>query len=84
MMPAAVLQHRILEPYAMIHPQTAAPLGVEQGMEIQVSLSGSQMVVAAHLDETIPQEVVLVPRSMGVPVHGPTPVTIEIVQRTVA
>ena len=45
---------------------------------------GERVVVVAHLDETIPQEVVLVPRSMGLPAHDPTPVTIEVAQRTVA
>lgn len=84
MMPAAVLQHRIPDPYILIHPQTAAPLSVEEGADVEVNLPGMQKVVGAHLDETIPEGVVLVPRSMGVPVNSPTPVSIKVVQRTVA
>jgi NADH-quinone oxidoreductase subunit G len=84
LMPAEVLHHRIPEPYVLIHPQTAAPLRVAEGMEVKLDLSGNQTVVVAHLDETIPQRVVLIPRSMGVPIQGAAPVTIEVVQRAVA
>lgn len=82
MMPAVVLQHRIPESYAVIHPQTAAPLGVVDGMEVILSLSERQVAVTAQLDETIPQGVVLIPRSMGIALHELTPVSLEVAQRS--
>jgi hypothetical protein len=48
-----------------------------------LNLSGVEVVVVAHMDETIPEAVVLVPRSMGVPIHGLTPVEIAIVEQAV-
>jgi hypothetical protein len=53
-------------------------------MHLQLSLSGDGIKVIAQLDETIPEDVVLVPRSMGVPIHGPTSVQIEVVEPAVA
>jgi hypothetical protein len=50
---------------------------------MRLNLSGVEVVVVAHMDETIPQEVVLIPRSMGVPIHGLTPVEIAIVEQAV-
>jgi NADH-quinone oxidoreductase subunit G len=81
--PAGLLHQRIPEPYVLVHPQTTAPLGITEGAQMRLNLSGVEVVVVAHMDETIPQEVVLVPRSMGVPIHGLTPVEIAIVEQAV-
>jgi NADH-quinone oxidoreductase subunit G len=78
-----LLHQRVPEPYAILHPQTAMPLGILQGAHIRLGLSGIEVVVVAHLDETIPERVVLVPRSMGIPIHGPTPVEIAVVEQAV-
>jgi NADH-quinone oxidoreductase subunit G len=81
--PAALLHQRIPEPYVLVHPQTTAPLGITEGAQMRLNLSGVEHVVVAHMDETIPQEVVLIPRSMGIPIHGLTPVEIAIVEQAV-
>jgi anaerobic selenocysteine-containing dehydrogenase len=81
--PAGVLHQRIPEPYVLVHPQTSAPLEITEGAQLQLNLSGVEVVAIAHLDETIPQEVVLVPRSMGIPLHEPTPVEIAILEQAV-
>jgi len=45
---------------------------------VNVSLHGMTPTVSACLDENVPVGIVLVPRSMGLPVSGPEPVKIEV------
>jgi NADH-quinone oxidoreductase subunit G len=82
-MPAGVLHGRIPEPYILVHPHTAAPLGVAEGAHALINLSGAEFEVVGHIDETIPPAMVLVPRSMGIPIHGPTPVEIVVLEQVV-
>jgi NADH-quinone oxidoreductase subunit G len=82
-MPAGVLHGRIPEPYILVHPHTAAPLGIAEGAHVLINLSGAEFEVVAHIDETIPPTMVLVPRSMGIPIHGPTPVEIVVLEQVV-
>jgi len=58
-------------------------LGITEGAQMRLNLSGVEVVVIAHMDETIPETVVLVPRSMGVPIHGLIPVEIAIIEQAV-
>jgi NADH-quinone oxidoreductase subunit G len=81
--PARLLHPRIPEPYVLVHPQTSAPLEITEGAQLRLNLSGDEVVAVAHMDETIPQAVVLVPRSMGIPIHEPTPVEIAILEQAV-
>ena len=82
-LPANLLHQRIPEPYVVIHPETIAAQGITDGDKIRLELPGSEVEVTARLDETIPGGVVLVPRSMGVPIHGLTAVNISLVQEVV-
>ncbi len=82
-MPSALLHQRIPEPYVVVHPESIAHLGLIDGASVRLDISGIEVVVVAHLDETIPQEVLLVPRSMGVPIHEPTPVKVALVEQVV-
>lgn len=79
-LPAELLHQRIPEPYVVIHPETTAALGFSDGAKIGIEIAGSKIEVTARLDETIPAGVVLVPRSMGVPIHEPTAVNLSLVQ----
>jgi hypothetical protein len=49
-------------------------------MTVQVSLNGTTATVAIHLDENVPSGYMLVPRSMGIPIYGPVPVEIQVVE----
>jgi NADH-quinone oxidoreductase subunit G len=84
LIPTELLHERIPEPYILLHPQTAAPRDVSEGTHVKVFISGVEVVMIAHLDETIPEDVILVPRSMSVPIHGPSQVRIEVVERVLA
>jgi anaerobic selenocysteine-containing dehydrogenase len=51
----------------ILHPDTAAKLGVADGEQVKVN--GFQAEV--RLDATVPASVALLPRSMGVPIDAP-------------
>ncbi|MBK5108258.1 MAG: NADH-quinone oxidoreductase subunit NuoG [Anaerolineales bacterium] len=83
-LPSEILHERIPKPYVVLHPETTAALGITDGAKIRLEITGSEVEVAARLDETIPVGVFLVPRSMGVPIHGPVEAKISLVQEVVA
>ena len=75
-LPSQLLSQRIPRPYAMLHPQDALKLGLQDGLRAQIVVNGSVTFVDVHQDETLPQGFVLVPRSLGIPVSRPVPVEI--------
>jgi NADH-quinone oxidoreductase subunit G len=77
--PSKLLQERIGEPYVILNTQDAGRLKVQAGGIVRVTISetGQSVVVQAHLDDTLPERVVLAPRSFGLPVNGPTLVEIK-------
>ncbi len=78
--PTILLQQRIPQPYLVIHPETNSSAGITEGAMVKLEISGLEFELTAHLDETIPQGVVLVPRSMGIPVHGPEAAKVSLVE----
>ena len=82
-LPTTLLHQRIPEPFVKIHPETAANLGITDRAQIALEIGSSTVVITANLDETIPAGVVLVPRSMGIPIHEQTAVKIALAQEVV-
>ena len=68
-----LLEGRIGRAYIVLHPDAAGKLGVAAGD--QVELYGSNLDV--RLDATMATGVVLVPRSMGIPLHAPEMVSLK-------
>jgi len=83
-LPSKLLHPRIGQPHVVLHPSAAKELGVREGDTVQVTLNGSANVVVARLDRSLPPDVVLVPRSMGLPVAGPVGVQVRVVERVAA
>ena len=83
-MPSTLLHQRIPQPYVLLNPAAAGELGIANGAAVQVSLNGTSTLASARLDSSVPQGVVLVPRSLGIPIVGPAPVEIRMVERVVA
>ncbi|MDH5508675.1 MAG: molybdopterin-dependent oxidoreductase, partial [Anaerolineae bacterium] len=73
-----VLQPRLAKPHVVLNPQDAAKLGVEWGAQVKVKLNGVTVTAAAEFDNSLPSRVVLVPRSLGMPLLGPAPVEIKV------
>jgi NADH-quinone oxidoreductase subunit G len=70
-MPAELLHERIGEATVSLHPQAAARLGVRAGQTVNVSFNGTSGQAVVRLDESISEEIALVPRSMGIPIREP-------------
>jgi NADH-quinone oxidoreductase subunit G len=62
-----LLQPHIGEPNVILHPGTARSLDIQPGDLLELNETHARAV----LDETVPASVVLVPRSMGLPVGTP-------------
>jgi hypothetical protein len=62
-----LLQTHIMESVVILNPEMAKTLMVGSGD--QVDFNGTRLHV--RLDASVPASVVLVPRSMGVPIHMP-------------
>ncbi len=79
LMPSELLHQRIGEPYIILSAQDAERMKVSQGAMLRITFSatGASTVVSARVDESLPERVVLAPRSFGLPVTGPTLVELK-------
>ncbi|NPA30631.1 MAG: molybdopterin-dependent oxidoreductase [Chloroflexi bacterium] len=64
----------------LMHPQTAADLGLDPEHPAALEVREVTAWVTVALDETVPPGVVLVPRSVGVPLNAPAPATLRAVE----
>jgi NADH-quinone oxidoreductase subunit G len=69
-----LLESRFPAPYVIVHPQTAVIHHLAEKTGAKLSLRGEKYPVQVRLDPSCPVEVVLVPRSLGIPVTEPAPV----------
>jgi anaerobic selenocysteine-containing dehydrogenase len=82
--PSKLLSERIPQPYVVLHPVDARPLNLRPGDTVHVSLNGTVTLVAVQIDRDVPESFVLVPRSLGMPIFGPTTVDISVSEPVVA
>jgi NADH-quinone oxidoreductase subunit G len=76
--PTQFLHPRLAAPHVVLHPEDAARLGIELGTTVHVHLNGTSTAVGVEINEALPAGVALVPRSLGMPIHGPMPVAIKV------
>ncbi len=79
--PSKLLKDRIPHPYVTMNPVDAGKLKIAEGYTIQMTLNGSANIVNVQLDTDVPAGVVLVPRSMGMPIARPMAVEIRIMEQ---
>jgi NADH-quinone oxidoreductase subunit G len=84
LLPSTLLQERISEPYVALNPEEASRYNIPDGSTVAVTLNGSTVLVTARVQAELPPRVLLVPRSMGIPIVSPTPVEIKVVEKTMA
>jgi NADH-quinone oxidoreductase subunit G len=82
--PSAILHPRIPEPYVALNLANAISRGIPEGAPVKIHLNGAVYIVRARLDESIPLDVALVPRSLGIPLPGPAPIQVEVLERVAA
>lgn len=75
--PSTLLKDRLSGPVLRLHPQTAAAFNLAQGVETLLTLNGVTAPVGVQLDETLPQDVALLPRSVGLPIWEPVAITVS-------
>lgn len=81
--PSKMLEHRTGEPYVIVSEADAGRLKIPPDTTVRVTVSeagggsGQSVVVRLCVDRTLPERVVLVPRSFGVPISNPVSVEIK-------
>ena len=84
--PTSLLKDRIGEPWVAMHPDEAVRLRLRGGEgrfgPTLVSLNGADVTAAVVADENVPVGIVLVPRSFGLPINAPAPVSLKMAVRT--
>ncbi len=81
---AELLDQRIGEAFIALHPSAAARFAVKAGERVKLSLDGVSEEVPVRIDDTISAGVVLVPRSMGLPIHKPIEVSVKAIKKAAA
>jgi NADH-quinone oxidoreductase subunit G len=84
LLPSTLIQERIPGPFVVLGAAQAERLKIVDGGAVQVSLNGTDVLVTARVDEALPERFVLVPRSYGIPITGPTTVEIRAAEPVVA
>lgn len=74
---AGPLASRIGETYIAVHPSAAESFGLREGEHVMLSLDGTSNEVLVKIDRSIAAGIVLIPRSMGLPILEPTPVRLK-------
>jgi NADH-quinone oxidoreductase subunit G len=78
---AELLEQRIGEIYIALHSSAAELFKVSAGERVRLSLDGVSAEVQVRIDDTISAGVVLVPRSMGLPIHEPTAASVKSIRK---
>lgn len=84
LLPSHLLDHRRVGPSVMLHPSTAERYKITEGVRVQVTIGDYDVLATAHLDETLPAGVAVIPRSVDIPIAGPAPVRLKVVEKAVA
>ncbi|HJS29793.1 MAG TPA: NADH-quinone oxidoreductase subunit NuoG [Anaerolineales bacterium] len=75
--PTAFLRTRLPERHVVLHPKDAARIGLEGGGTARARFNGFSEEVQVKTDESLPEGVVLAPRSLGLQLSEPTIIEIE-------
>jgi NADH-quinone oxidoreductase subunit G len=70
---AEVVFPRIAAPYVVLNPVDADGLG----QSVEVEINGFTAEVDLKVNDAVPAGVALVPRSFGLPIQAPTPITVK-------
>lgn len=80
-MPSKLLHGRIPQPYVALNPNEASRLNLSQNETAELILNGTASFVQLRLDESVPDGVALVPRSLGVPISRASPGELRAVEK---
>jgi NADH-quinone oxidoreductase subunit G len=69
---------RLLEDHFILNPAEASRVKTADGARVTAVLGDREFTGQVAVDESVPDGVVLIPRSMGIPVHEPSPVEFRV------
>lgn len=75
--PSKLLSARLEPPQVVLNPEDADNLKLEMGKPSKLKLNGAHFAVTVHVDNSLPKGTALIPRSLGIPINGPTPIQVE-------
>ena len=81
---SGLLQQRIPEPHVSVSAVSGERLGLANWSKVSLTVGETEVLVAVRLDETLPEGVVLVPRSFGIAVSAPVAVTLKAIEPAAA
>jgi len=81
---STLLQERIPDTFVMLNPADAERLGAVDGDTVQVLINGMDALAAAKITGDVPEGIVLVPRSYGIPIVAPVPVQLKLAEPALA
>jgi len=82
--PSILLHPRLPAAYVAVNPEDAGRLGLVAGNAVQISLNGTETLTAVQYDTAVPAGIVLVPRSLGMPIVEPVPVVLRLAEQVSA
>jgi NADH-quinone oxidoreductase subunit G len=79
-----LLKKRIPAPYVVVNPNDADRMRIPDGAFVRISPEGGNpAVVLVRLDASVPERVLLAPRSFGMAIEEPTPVELLLAERVI-
>jgi NADH-quinone oxidoreductase subunit G len=87
-LPSRLLHQRIPEAFVVLHPDEAQRLRLSSGGghfgPAVLEVFGNQYLAEVRVDDALPSGLVLVPRSLGLPVDEPLPVRLRLAEKITA
>ncbi len=79
LIPSSMLHDRIGDPYLLLNREDAYRLKIADYSKVRLTFtdSGQSTIIQARLDPSLPERVVLLPRSFGLPISAPVAVEVK-------
>ena len=74
---STLLHQRIPQTLVRLNPADANRLGFSDGSRVKLQLNGSPLEALLNLDDGVPEGIVVVPRSLGIPLYSPSVVELQ-------
>ena len=81
LLPSELLHPRLAGTVMWLNAQEAKRQGVEKGELVQMECGKASAMVTVEIDESVPDGVVLLPRSVGIPINEPCQVRLNLTER---
>jgi len=77
-----ILGPRLIKNQLILNPTDAEKAGLSAGGRVEISLGERTYEAAVDIDQNVPVGVILIPRSMGIPLDGPENAVLKVVKES--